>query len=573
MVTRSSVCPSTVWRTTDGPLLKNRKPPWIGSGSSKRPSEMRPTVPVTVTGAPCSASVLPPSVSVRVAPAPAATHAATASGSRKVSSRLRTPSRCASARMNVESPALPAPTLSPTSSSTTGPRGAPRVLERLAGRQAGRGCKVGSTRPGTFGHPAGRRLSRRQVTVGDGVERGAHLLHIRPRIALGHAGVDDPRQRRGLLHIRDDAAHRLLAGVLTQDADDHRRHLQRSDGMDFAANRAHQDVAGLDRPLLRIHMRIGAVHHDRLGKLSHLSRNVGVQVKGHDHRHVGADDRAGPGGDFAVDIRILLRHGGTHLVEQDAVPRSTLLEELHHLTDDLVEGVPLDRAARVVDGEEQRHELEVQVVGGLKVAGEGGVGAALIALDLLAAQHTAVARGAERRVRGGKRRERVGLVVQTEGGDPRTVGSGHLATQPPSTGSATPVRNEALSEQSHTTAAAISSGVPSRPTGSPAINICSVSGRRANTRSSMGVRIPPGHTAFTRIPRAAYSSAATFVSPTTPCLAALYAPPKPPTRPAMDAVLTIAPARWVSMWVISTCMQSQTPLRLMASTRSHISSG
>jgi len=100
------------------------------------------------------------------------------------------------------------------------------------------------------------------------------------------------------------------------------------------------------------------------------------------------------------------------------------------------------------------------------------------------------------------------------------AGGDHLATQPPSTGSATPVRNDAAAELSQTTAAAISSGRPRRPIGSAASNSCLVSGRWATVRWIIGVSIAPGQTALTRIPQLAYSSAAALVRPTTPCLAA-----------------------------------------------------
>src|SRR5919197_885320 len=45
----------------------------------------------------------------------------------------------------------------------------------------------------------------------------------------------------------------------------------------------------------------------------------------------------------------------------------------------------------------------------------------------------------------------------------------YWATTPPSTAIVCPVTNEAASEQSHTTASAISSGVPTRPMGSLAM--------------------------------------------------------------------------------------------------------
>jgi hypothetical protein len=57
----------------------------------------------------------------------------------------------------------------------------------------------------------------------------------------------------------------------------------------------------------------------------------------------------------------------------------------------------------------------------------------------------------------------------------------------------------------------------------------------------------------------------------TPCLQALYADlPGDPTKPKFDAILTIAPPPWRSIWPISNFMQSQTPLRLVETMRSPV---
>src|SRR2546426_9424855 len=95
----------------------------------------------------------------------------------------------------------------------------------------------------------------------------------------------------------------------------------------------------------------------------------------------------------------------------------------------------------------------------------------------------------------------------------------YCAMYPPSTLMACPVTNEAASEQSHTTASAISSGVPTRPIGSLAMMRALRSGS-LRPLAVIGVWITPGQTQLTRIPCCAYSSAAVFVRPTTPCLLA-----------------------------------------------------
>ena len=48
--------------------------------------------------------------------------------------------------------------------------------------------------------------------------------------------------------------------------------------------------------------------------------------------------------------------------------------------------------------------------------------------------------------------------------------------------------------------------------------------------------------------------------------------PGNPTRPATEAVFTIAPPPLATMWASSCFMHSHTPLRLMDSTRSQLSS-
>src|SRR5215475_3561428 len=95
----------------------------------------------------------------------------------------------------------------------------------------------------------------------------------------------------------------------------------------------------------------------------------------------------------------------------------------------------------------------------------------------------------------------------------------YCVTYPPSTVIVCPVTKEAASEQSQTTASATSSEAPTRPMGSLARRRALSSGLR-KPRAIIGVWITPGQMQFTRIPCCAYSNAAVFVSPTTPCLLA-----------------------------------------------------
>src|SRR5215470_12603374 len=111
----------------------------------------------------------------------------------------------------------------------------------------------------------------------------------------------------------------------------------------------------------------------------------------------------------------------------------------------------------------------------------------------------------------------------------RSFLSVHAAVTPPSTGSATPVTNDASSEMRKSAALAISSGLPVRPSGTaPAARFCTSSsgsipavdfwsGRATNTRS-IGVSMGPGQTALTRIFSLARRTARLFTKPTTPNL-------------------------------------------------------
>src|SRR4051794_2067293 len=144
------------------------------------------------------------------------------------------------------------------------------------------------------------------------------------------------------------------------------------------------------------------------------------------------------------------------------------------------------------------------------------------------------------------------------------------ATEPASTGISTPATNEASSDHTHTTTAATSAGSPKR------LIAC---GRRISSwRSGVsllisGVMIAPGHTAFTRIPWLAYSTAAFFVSPPMPCLLAVYAlSSRTARRPAFEEVFTIAPPPSSSIRPIWCFMPRNVPRRFTAMTRSKSSS-
>src|SRR5580704_6755442 len=111
-------------------------------------------------------------------------------------------------------------------------------------------------------------------------------------------------------------------------------------------------------------------------------------------------------------------------------------------------------------------------------------------------------------------------MVHTPVGPPIRPGN-HLAVLPPSTMYDAPVMNDALSDARNMMVWAISSGLPTRLSGTVAARPAFLSGVPVK-RSSIPVSIGPGATMLTRTPDAAASSAADLVSPSTACLLAEY---------------------------------------------------
>ena len=89
-----------------------------------------------------------------------------------------------------------------------------------------------------------------------------------------------------------------------------------------------------------------------------------------------------------------------------------------------------------------------------------------------------------------------------------------------------------------------------------------------------GVLMKPGPTEFTRTPWSAYSRAAFFVSPTTPCFAVTYADEfANPTLPRIDAMLTTAPPPFAAIAGNCAFMSWKIEFRLIPMTLSQLSSG
>src|SRR5216684_4712092 len=135
----------------------------------------------------------------------------------------------------------------------------------------------------------------------------------------------------------------------------------------------------------------------------------------------------------------------------------------------------------------------------------------------------------------------------------------HLADLPPSTTYDAPVMNEALSDARNMMVWAISSGLPTRLSGTVAAKPAFLSAVPAK-RLSIPVSIGPGATMLMRTPDEAASSAADLVSPSTACLLAEYMDaPAAPVWPYVDDTLTMLPPPWASMMRISCFMLSSVP--------------
>src|SRR5438876_9636775 len=135
----------------------------------------------------------------------------------------------------------------------------------------------------------------------------------------------------------------------------------------------------------------------------------------------------------------------------------------------------------------------------------------------------------------------------------------YWAVLPPSTRYDAPVMNDALSEARNMMAWAISSGLPTRLSGTVAARPAFLSSVPVK-RFSIPVSIGPGATMLTRTAEEAASSAADLVSPSTACLLAAYTDaPAAPVWPYVDDTLTMLPCPWTSITRISCFMLRSVP--------------
>ena len=145
---------------------------------------------------------------------------------------------------------------------------------------------------------------------------------------------------------------------------------------------------------------------------------------------------------------------------------------------------------------------------------------------------------------------------------------------PPSTTSVCPMTLLASAEHSHTAAAATSLASAPRLAGIAARASLAKAGFWALFATTIGVSVQPGASALMRTLCAAFSMAATRVSPSTPCFDAAYAHiPPGPVSAATDAVLQMAPPPPCFISGSSYFMPRKTLLRLTRRTFSKSAAG
>jgi hypothetical protein len=92
--------------------------------------------------------------------------------------------------------------------------------------------------------------------------------------------------------------------------------------VNLTSHEASQDRGRLLGALGHIDVRIGVVADQHVSELDHPRRDVGVQVEGRDHRHIGTDDPAHGLQDVPVSIVIDLGDHGAVQGEEDPVERT-----------------------------------------------------------------------------------------------------------------------------------------------------------------------------------------------------------------------------------------------------------
>ncbi len=116
-----------------------------------------------------------------------------------------------------------------------------------------------------------------------------------------------------------------------------------------------QQVGGLGRPLARVHMRIGAIHHQHVARFHQPLRNVAVQIMRHDDRHGRTDDPPQHRQQRAVAVLVAGRRGRTVARHVHRVDRQRRGQPVAHPVAEIQEQRLFDRAAGRCARHQDRH--------------------------------------------------------------------------------------------------------------------------------------------------------------------------------------------------------------------------
>ena len=170
-------------------------------------------------------------------------------------------------------------------------------------------------------NPVGFPLRGRRVAVGDDGHRGAHLLDVGVGESLPEAGSEDLRALPDGIDALHERRQRRFVGALLVDADPQRRKHRGHLGRDLAVQPVDEQARRFQAALALVHVRVGAVGDDRVDRVDHALREVGVRVAGCDDRHLRPHERADRLQPVAVQVPCRLADAGPVRRDQQPVQR------------------------------------------------------------------------------------------------------------------------------------------------------------------------------------------------------------------------------------------------------------
>ena len=187
------------------------------------------------------------------------------------------------------------------------------------------------------------------------------------------------------------------------------------DRADLAAHGGGDQIGHLTGSWPGVEVRVREVDVDDGRELDQPRRHVGVHVERHPDRHVRTDGGPHAPDDLGVGVGMLARDRRAVEREQHAVEGAAAIEGGEKIGDHRLEGVGRDRAHGGELVEDQRHDVDVGIVGAeLEEAAERRLGVRELGGERLACDGSG---GEPALERGRDRRVRVRLVQDPEGGE------------------------------------------------------------------------------------------------------------------------------------------------------------